>query len=52
MPGTRTIELAIAEIRTALADHPDDADLRRTLVAYHEREVALLEQVTRAASRL
>lgn len=47
-----TIETAIAEIETALDLAPDDSDLQKLLVAYRQRELGLLEHVTRTATRL
>ncbi|MEZ5333091.1 MAG: hypothetical protein R2991_13800, partial [Thermoanaerobaculia bacterium] len=47
-----TIEAAIGEIETALEQSPGDPELERLLVAYRERELGLLERVTRAATRL
>lgn len=47
-----TIETAIAEIEAAMRESPGDPELERLLVAYRERELGLLERVTRAATRL
>jgi hypothetical protein len=48
----RTIERAIAEIETALAASPADAELGRTYVAYRERQIAVLRQANELAARL
>ena len=46
------IQTAIAEIQLALDRDPGNQELNRALVAYYQHELALLEQVNRAASRL
>ena len=46
------IQTAIAEIQLALDRDPGNRELNRALVAYYQHELALLEQVNRAASRL
>lgn len=46
------IQAAIAEIQLALDRDPGNQELNRALVAYYQHELALLEQVNRAASRL
>ena len=46
------IQGAIAEIQLAIERDPNNPELNRALVAYYQHEVALLEQVSRAAARL
>ena len=48
----RTIDQAILELQRAIEANPQSTELRRALLTYHENEIALLERVTRAASRL
>jgi anti-sigma factor RsiW len=47
-----TIERAIAEIEAAVATDPSNRELGRMLVAYQTREIALLQQAHRVATRL
>jgi hypothetical protein len=47
-----TIDRAIAEIESALAAEPANAELGRTYIAYREREIDLLRQANRVAARL
>ena len=47
-----TIDRAIAEIESALAAAPADADLAKTYVVYRQREIDLLRQANRLAARL
>lgn len=48
----RIVEAAIAEIHTALAGDPANPELNKMLLAYYQRELSILEQVSRAASKL
>ena len=48
----RTIDRALAEIEAALAESPGDADLARTAMSYRQRQIDLLRQANRVASRL
>ena len=48
----RTIDRALAEIEAALAASPGDADLARTAMSYRQRQIDLLRQANRVASRL
>jgi len=48
----RTIDRALSEIEAALELTPGDAELGRTYIAYRERQIGLLRQANRAASRL
>ena len=45
------IEKAIAEIRGAVERDPTNRELNSMLVAYHQREIDLLQRVTKAAAR-
>ncbi len=47
-----TIERAITEIETALAQEPGNAELARTYVRYRLRQIDLLRQANRALARL
>ena len=48
----RTIDRALAEIEAALAASPGDAELARTAMTYRQRQIDLLRQANRVASRL
>lgn len=48
----QVIEAAILKIDAALAEEPGNPDLKRMRVAYHRKELALLERANRAASRM
>lgn len=47
-----TIEKAIGEIESALAAEPADQELARTYIVYRQRQIDLLRQANRLASRL
>jgi len=48
----KVIDRAIRDVESAIVEQPTNADLARTYVSYRRRQIDLLRQANRAASRL
>ena len=48
----KVIDRAIQDVEIAIAEQPMNADLARTYISYRRRQIDLLQQANRAASRL